>query len=98
MRKYFIELLLILGLLFVGNDLAGQSHGWTVDPTDYEYDGDIRAIVLRGTDEITTGTVGAFVGSTCRGYADGVLFPVSGKTIFIIRCYSNVAKIGRAHV
>ncbi len=91
MRKYFTELLLILCSLLVSNDLAGQSHGWTVDPADYEYDGEVNAIVLLGINEITTGTVGAFVGSTCRGYADGIFWESNGKTIFSIRCYSNVA-------
>ena len=90
MRKYFTELLLILGLLFAGIDLAGQSHGWTVNPADYENDCEVNAIILWGTDEVTKGTLGAFVGTTCRGYADGFLFTLTGKTIFSVRCYSNV--------
>ncbi len=90
MRKYFTELLLIFCSLLVSNDLAGQSHGWTVNPSDYENDCEVNAIILWGTNEVTTGTLGAFVGTTCRGYANGIFFSVTGKTIFPLRCYSNV--------
>jgi len=86
MRKYFTELLLIFCSLLVSNDLAGQSHGWTVNPSDYENDCEVNAIILWGTNEVTTGTLGAFVGTTCRGYANGIFFSVTGKTIYPLRC------------
>jgi len=88
--KYLSGVILIFCTLFSTGNLAGQSHGWTVIPAEYEYDGEVNAIVLLGTNEIITGTVGAFVGTTCRGYANGSFFPVTGKTIFSVRCYSNV--------
>lgn len=89
MIRSISKLVIIFLALIASPELAGQ-HGWNVDPADYEYDGEVNAIVLSGTTEITTGTVGAFVGSTCRGFGDGVFFEKTGKTVFSIRCYSNV--------
>ncbi len=90
MIKHFVSFVILLFSIFASSDLAGQ-HGWIIDPSDFEYDGEVNAIVVRGAVDITTGTVGAFVGSACRGFADGEFFPLTGKTIFSIRCYSNVA-------
>jgi len=90
MRKYFIALLLIFCSLFISFELAGQAHGWTVTPSDYENDCEVNAIIIWGAHEVTTGTLGAFVGTTCRGYGDGLFFPFTGKTIFSLRVYSNV--------
>ncbi|HQH22697.1 MAG TPA: gliding motility-associated C-terminal domain-containing protein [Bacteroidales bacterium] len=80
---------LLLALLSAGI-LSGQGHGWFFNPHDYEYDGDIMAVVMLGTEEVTTGTVGAFVGETCRGYDNGIVTP-GGRTVFSIRVYSNLA-------
>lgn len=88
--KQFIKFALLLSIVFTARNLYGQSHGWTVNPADYSYNGTVTAIVLNGTIEVSTGTLGAFVGGTCRGFASGVLFPPTGKTVFIVMCYSNV--------
>ncbi|MEA1886878.1 MAG: hypothetical protein U9N72_06690 [Bacteroidota bacterium] len=82
-------ILLILLLVLAKQNLAGQSHGWSVNPPDYAYNGEVTAIIFLGSDEVTTGTLGAFVDGECRGYADGSLFPPTGKTVFTVMCYSN---------
>jgi len=89
MIKHFSTFVILLFSIFASSDLVGQ-HGWIYDEHDYEFNGEIHAIVMRGTDKVTTGTVGAFVGSTCRGYKDGVLFPLTGETVFSVMCYSNL--------
>jgi gliding motility-associated-like protein len=80
---------LVLSIVLMTKSLFGQ--GWTVNPADYTYTGTITAIVIHGTSEFTTGTLGAFVGATCRGYVTGLVYPGTGKTVFIINCYSNLA-------
>ncbi|MFO7851405.1 MAG: gliding motility-associated C-terminal domain-containing protein [Bacteroidota bacterium] len=90
MRTYIRFTLLILLVLAVQN-IAGQSHGWTVNPADYAYNGEVTAIIFFGSDEVTEGTMGAFVDGECRGYADGTLFNPTGKTVFTVMCYSNQA-------
>jgi hypothetical protein len=88
--KHFIKFALILYIVFTARNLYSQSHGWTVNPADYNYNGTVTAAVSHGTIEVTTGTLGAFVGGTCRGFANGALFPPTGKTVFIVMCYSNL--------
>jgi hypothetical protein len=80
---------LVSCLLLISVALSSQTHNWTIDPQDYESDCEVNAVVFMGSDEVTTGTLGAFVGNTCRGFADGIFFPGTGRTIFSVRCYSN---------
>src|SRR5665648_95769 len=89
--KHFRKIALVLTLILTANNIFGQSHGWTINPADFNYTGDVTAVVLQGATEVTTGTLGAFVGETCRGFANGVVFPLTGKTVFIVICYSNLA-------
>ena len=88
--KHFIKVALVISIVLTARNLYGQSHGWTVNPADYSYNGTVTALVLNGTIEVSTGTLGAFVGGTCRGFAGGAFFPPSGKTVFIVMCYSNL--------
>ena len=87
--KYLKKVSIILFIFLFSYNLEGQ-HGWTIDPAKYEYDGEVNAIVLRGSVELDTGFIGAFVGSTCRGLDTIVFNPITGNTICFIRCYSNV--------
>ena len=87
--KHFIKVALVISIVLAARNLYGQSHGWTVNPADYNYNGTVTAVVFHGTSEVTTGTLGAFVGGTCRGFADGAFFPPTGKTVFIVMCYSD---------
>jgi len=64
-------------------------HGWTVNPADYSYNGTVTAVVFLGSTEVSTGTLGAFVDETCRGYVEGMLFDPTGRTVFVLTCYSN---------
>lgn len=64
-------------------------HGWTVNPADYSYNGTVTAVVFLGSTEVSTGTLGAFVDETCRGYVEGKLFDPTGRTVFVLTCYSN---------
>ena len=89
--KHFFKIAVVLTIILDSNNASGQSHGWTVTPSDYSNSAEVVAVVFNGTNEVTTGTLGAFVGGTCRGYADGMVFGPTGKTVFIVICYSNVA-------
>ncbi len=80
---------LISCLFLVSIALSAQTHNWTINPNDYETDCEINAVVFIGSEEVSTGTLGAFVGDVCRGFADGMYFSGTGRTIFSVRCYSN---------
>jgi len=88
--KYFSRIALVLSIALSSYNVVGQ-HGWTVNPADYSYNGQINALIYLGPVEVTTGTLGAFVDGTCRGYIDGTLFPPTGKVTFNLICYSNLA-------
>jgi len=81
---------IILGLIFLMSSLHAQ-HNWVFDPHDYNFNGELAVVILINSSEVSTGTLGAFVGDECRGYIDGSIFPLSGKTVFTILCYSNQA-------
>jgi len=89
--KRFIRLVFLIAASLGTTVASGQSHGWTVNPAEWDYNGTVTAIVFRGTNEVTTGTLGAFVGTSCRGYIDGSYFPPTGKTVFTLMCYSDLA-------
>jgi gliding motility-associated-like protein len=82
-----ISLLLVLIVLTEPN-IAGQ-HGWTVNPADFVYDGSVTAIIILDSEEVTEGTMGAFVDGECRGFIDASYYWLTGRTIFRITCYSN---------
>ena len=82
---------LISILLFIYILSFGQTHGWSVEPSEFGFNGSITAVVFMDSSEKTTGTLGAFVDGTCRGYIDGTLFPPTDQTVFMLMCYSNVA-------
>ena len=90
MVNYLRKILLLLTIILASELVSGQSHGWTVNSGDYENSGEVNAIVYLGPDLKTNGTLGAFFGGTCRGYADGVVFPPTGRTVFSVICYSNL--------
>jgi len=68
--------------------MAGQ-HGWTVNPADFAYNGSVTAIIVLDSEEVTEGTMGAFVDGECRGFNDASYVWFTGKTIFRVTCYSN---------
>ncbi len=88
MIKSLGRILFVLSILTGSYNLAGQ-HGWTVNPADYAYNGSVTAVVFLGSTEVTTGTLGAFVGSTCRGFVNASSSPVAGRYVFRLMCYSN---------
>ncbi len=85
--KQFIRITLALYIVLTSYDVNGQ--GWTVNPADYVNTGTVTAIVFNGTTEVSSGTLGVFVGGICRGYSSGQFFPPTGKTTFTIMCNSN---------
>jgi len=89
--KCFNRIALVLSIVLASYNVFGQSHGWTVNPADYSFNGQVTAVVFLGLDEVTIGTLGAFVDGTCRGFVDGSFFPPTGKTVFTVICYSNQA-------
>ena len=88
MKTYFSKIFLLLTFVVQSLNLAGQ-HGWVVNPSAYTYSGEVVAVVINGGSEATTGTLGGFVDDICRGFTDGMYFPPTGKTVFILLCYSN---------
>jgi hypothetical protein len=88
--RFAKKTILITIILLSSVGLLAQSPGWTVNPAEYDFNGEVNARIYFGTDLATTGTLGAFVGSTCRGYATGAVFSLTGQTIFSVMCFSNV--------
>jgi hypothetical protein len=74
-------------LLFSAHSLNAQ-HGWSFSVADYEYNAQITASVSFDGTEVTTGTLGIFVGDDCRGFADVEIGP-SGRWVFDFLHYSN---------
>ena len=63
---------------------------WNVNPSDYNFDGDITAEVFIDDVPVTNGGIlAAFADDQCRGIQKtGMTGPI-GKYVFIMRCYSN---------
>ena len=95
MNHFFPFLRFILTTILVSGVFSALSlhaqHNWSYDPTDYANSGQIDAVVMLNSTEVTSGTLGAFVGEECRGYTDGKFFDPNGKTIFNLLCYSNAS-------
>ena len=63
-----------------------------IDPSKFEFDGEIVAEVLIDDIPITAGGIlAAFVGEECRAIRNGGWTGPAGKYIFVLRCYSNQA-------
>ena len=80
----------------VVTDLTLFSHPITIDvqidPTKFEFDGEIVAEVLIDDIPITEGGIlAAFVGDECRALRNGGRTGPAGKYVFVLRCYSNEA-------
>jgi gliding motility-associated-like protein len=90
MMKYFNRIVLALSILTAPCYLTGQ-HGWTVNPADFQYNGQVNVVIFLGPVEVTAGTLGAFVGEECRGFIDGTVFTPTLRTTFNLICYSDAA-------
>lgn len=88
-RTFTVKSALLFFLLLSGTTHLYSQHGWSVNPADYEYNGEISAVVIMSASEVSTGTLGAFVGEECRGFIDADYFPPTGRYLFTIMCYSN---------
>ena len=75
--KHFRKIALVLSIVLIVQNIVGQ--GWTVNPADYAFDGEIISVVIHGSTEVTTGTLGAFVGGVSRGLCYRTIFPTHGK-------------------
>jgi len=69
----------------------GPALPWSINTAGFSYSGEIDAVVQINGAEVTSGTIGAFVGNECRGIVEGIFFPVSGRTIFTLMLYSNLS-------
>ena len=87
--KYFLRIVIVICIVFTSVNLSGQ--GWTVNEFDYSNNGTVTAIIFHGSSEVTSGTLGAFVGGTCRGIVEPLFFGLTGKWVFILTCYTNVS-------
>ncbi len=68
---------------------SGPALPWNVATADYQYTGQIDAVVRVNDVEVNTGILAAFVGDQCRGIVEGSYFAPNGKTIFSLLAYSN---------
>ncbi len=82
---------LLFFVLFVQTAILQAQAPWSVNPASFANSGQIEAVVILDESEVTEGYLGAFVGDDCRGVVEGEFFPVTGKTIFSILCYSNAS-------
>jgi hypothetical protein len=66
---------------------------WSVDPSEFGYDGTIVAVVHSLGQDIgaSSDVLGAFVGEECRGVASAVFFPPGGSYVFMLRVYARQA-------
>ncbi len=80
---------LILILVLASDYVIGQAPGWSVNPSSFEFNGSVTAVVNLGPDLVQSGTLAAFVGEECRGVIGGTL--LSGRAVFFLMCYSDLA-------
>jgi len=64
---------------------------WTVNPADFQFNGEVTAQVFFDDIAVENGTLAAFVGDECRGVVDATYFPAEEYYIFTVICYSNMA-------
>jgi hypothetical protein len=79
-------------ILITGKDCNSKPN-WSVDPNLYSYDGEVAGQVFADSIPVINGNgiLGAFVGEECRGVKTGGFIGPSGKYVFVLRCFSNVA-------
>ncbi|MCA1746978.1 MAG: T9SS type A sorting domain-containing protein [Bacteroidales bacterium] len=85
----YIRVILVIAMA-VCSSVTHAQHGWSFDSDDYEYEGEVNAVVVLEGVEVTTGSLGAFVGSECRGYSDELMYSASsGRYYFQVKVYSD---------
>lgn len=86
--RYFRVILVIVMAFW--SSVTHAQHGWSVDSGDYENDGEVNAgVVFEGVD-VTTGSLGAFVGNECRGFSDRIRYSeTADRYYFRVKVYSN---------
>ncbi len=65
--------------------------GWTVNPSEYAYDGEVTAEIFIDDDTTGAGILAAFVDGVCRGVMSEPQRGPTNKLIYIMRVYSNQA-------
>ena len=85
------EILLVFFILIAFSQLYGQ-HDWEINPPDYQFSGEVNAVVIFNEAEVSSGSLGAFLGDECRGIAnEPIYFGPTGRYIFSFLTYSNSA-------
>jgi archaellum component FlaF (FlaF/FlaG flagellin family) len=80
----------LVAVMVVSASVVHAQHGWTVTPADYEYTNDVNAVVVFEGADVLTGSLGAFVGTECRGFYDGPVYsPIADRYYFPLTVYSN---------
>ncbi len=69
----------------------GIPSGWTVNPSDYAFEGEVIAEVFIDDDTTGAGILAAFVDGVCRGVMSEPQWGPTYKLIYIMRVYSNQA-------
>ncbi len=87
--KSLLRIVLFLAFNLASVYLQGQAPGWSVNPSEFEFNGSVTAVVNLGPDLVTSGTLAAFVGEECRGVIGGTL--ISERAVFFLMCYSDLA-------
>lgn len=80
---------LLVSILFILPLQVFAQTPWTLVQSNFEFSGEIAAVVVLDGTEVSSGYLGAFVGDECRGIAEGMYFGPIEKTIFNLMCYSN---------
>ncbi len=65
--------------------------GWTINPSEYTYDGEVTAEVFIDDDTTEAGILAAFVDGICRGVMSEPQRGPTNKLIYIMRVYSDQA-------
>lgn len=86
----FKRILSVSILSLFGGTVLAQSP-WTVVPSNFQFSGQVEAVVVMDGSEVTNGYLGAFVGDECRGVVEAVLFPPTGLHVFSFLVYSNAS-------
>ncbi|MCA1747405.1 MAG: hypothetical protein LC655_06885, partial [Bacteroidales bacterium] len=85
----YIRVMLVIAMA-VCSSVTHAQHGWSFDSDDYEYEGEVNAVVVLEGVAVTAGSLGAFVGSECRGYSDELRYSASaGRYYFQVKVYSD---------
>jgi len=87
LSRKLVQSLITVVLLFSAS--LSNAQGWTVNPASFEFTGEVNAIVDSAGVTMSSGVLGAFVGTECRGFYGPLLGPAG--YYFPVTVYSGLA-------